>query len=324
MFLIVASIVAILIVIMILAAIGRRRKSITTAAAGGGDISIDTFPPAAGMDIGEYSIKSKLEESGMSITYMGKDKDRNACLVKIPQPQQLSNNEYMTRFRREAEILGKLNHPNIVKLYKTGSVRNRGTEIPYMILEYIDGKDLGQVMIDEAPVKPVRALKIIRGIAEALQEVHKENVIHRNIKPSSIRLKKNGEVVLLNFGIAKLLGAETITQAGTAMGTAMYMAPEQMGDEKIDLRVDLYALGIIFFRLITGQFPFDARNVPKLVDLKVSSEAPDPCSIIPDTPREVADMVLKLLKKNRDERYDSTASLISDIDRTVTQIGDES
>ena len=287
------------------------------------ELCINNFPPTPGASVGEWVIEAKLKESNLSISYLARGQNKSPVVLKIPQARQLRNEEYMTRFRREAEILKKLQCPNIVRLQKTGVLNSKAVQIPYMILDYVEGKDLGLLMVEETRPSPGHAIKIVRGIANALDVVHNEGIIHRNIKPTSIRLSKEQEVILLNFGIAKIIGAETITQVGAALGTTMYMAPEQMGDEKIDSRVDLYALGVIFYRLLTGQFPFDATNVPKLIENKLKEDPTDPCVINPSIPRAVADIAMKLLKRNREERYDSAASLIADLNSSIKLTEDE-
>lgn len=266
----------------------------------------------SGYSFGRYHLIEQLGQGGMATVYKAFDTrlERDVA-VKILRMEQFSPaqlEQVMERFDREAKSLGKLSHPNIVSILDYGEHET----IPYLVMEYLQGGTLKTKL--GTPLPWHEAVEILLPVARALVYAHQHGIIHRDIKPANILLKENGDSVLTDFGIAKLLegieGGHTLTGSGVGIGTPEYMAPEQGMGSKIDARVDIYALGTVFYELVTGRKPYIA-DTPMAVLLKHMTDAlPPPHEFILNLPDRVEKVLLKAMAKKPEDRYETMAAFV--------------
>jgi serine/threonine-protein kinase len=263
------------------------------------------MPDYSGQSIGRYHIIEPLGQGGMATVYRAFD-TRLECdvAVKFIRMERLTQEETektLKRFEREAKELARLTHPNIVKVTDFG--KYRGT--PYLVMEYLPGGTLKDLA--EKPLPYDQAARLLAPVGRALEYAHEENLIHRDVKPGNILLTAKGQPMVSDFGIAKILdveGGNTLTSTNVAIGTPEYMAPEQWLNQ-ISPQSDIYALGIVFYELVTGQRPYIA-DTPAAVFLKQSNDPlPRPRSFVPGLPEEVEKVLYKALAKRPEERYAS-------------------
>ena len=204
--------------------------------------------PISRNDIGSYKLQNKIYEGVGSITYRALDRDGNLCDVKIPTTGALQDKMTIARLEREAQVLESIDNPHVVKFRAFERVKDRGRLIPLMVTESLDGMDLTDVIKREAPLPVDEVLDVLDDVSAALAAVHRNEVVHRNVKPASIRIMKDGRAVLYNFGVAQVEDMQALTQRGDVLGTGLYMSPEQITGKPVDGRSDLYSLGIVGLR----------------------------------------------------------------------------
>ncbi|MEI2642863.1 MAG: protein kinase [Candidatus Nanopelagicales bacterium] len=214
-----------------------------------------------------YELGDTLGRGGMAEVFSGQDLRLNRRVaVKVLRPDLARDPAFQTRFRREAQSAASLNDPNIVAVYDTGEdVLDGGGEhvmVPYIVMEYVDGHTLRELMSSGRRLLPERALEIMDGVLSALDYSHAHGIIHRDIKPGNVMLTRNGDVKVMDFGIARAVAdaQATMTQANAVMGTAQYLSPEQARGEVVDARSDLYSAGCLLYELLTGRPPFQGES----------------------------------------------------------------
>ena len=221
-----------------------------------------------GQKIDQYLIEAFIASGGMAEVYLARDVglDRQVAL-KVMLPELTRQAGFAARFQREARTIARLQHPNIVQIYSTGTTANprAGGGQPYLAMQYVPGgtlqAQLEQMAAQERRLHPVAALQMMQQVADALAAAHAADIIHRDLKPSNILLDHSGKPIVTDFGIAAVNSATTrLTQTGVVMGTPFYMSPEQIKGERVDGRSDLYSLGVILYELLTGQVPFMADS----------------------------------------------------------------
>jgi len=264
---------------------------------------------------GRYEVIERAGAGGMAEVYRARDEllGREVA-VKVLSERFSQDRAFVERFRREAQAVANLNHPNIVSLYDFGS----DNSTYYIVMEYIDGRALNDIVRDDGPLLPERAAEIAGDVARALQRAHKAGLIHRDIKPSNIMMTSSGEVKVTDFGIVRALsndGEQTMTQAGMVIGTAAYLSPEQAQGKTLDARSDIYSLGVVLFEVLTGGAPFKGDTPLSVAYKHVREDAPPPSSINPDVPGGLDAIVMKAMSKNPDNRYGSAAEMAEDLDR---------
>jgi serine/threonine protein kinase len=279
---------------------------------------------------GQYRIQERMGSGGMGAVYRGTQLsvDRPVA-IKVIAPEIEQTAQHVQRFRREAEALAKLQHPNTVHLLDFG-VTDEGRL--YMVMELLSGMDLEAQMAQYGSVELAPALRIVRQIARSLSEAHALGVIHRDLKPSNVFLchVEGGDsfVKVMDFGVAGFLreedGRSALTMKGTVLGTAAYMSPEQAQGYAVDARADLYSLGVLLFEMIAGRTPFQANSAVSLLIAHVSEEPPRLADISPDIPeREAVQMLLDdLLAKDPAKRLASSTDLIERIDALLAELGE--
>ncbi len=271
-----------------------------------------------------YELGDELGRGGMAEVVEAQDlRLGRRVAIKLLRPDLARDPSFQARFRREAQSAAALNHPNIVAVYDTGEDQlTDGAEsvtVPFIVMEYVDGVTLRQLLSSGRRLLPERALEITAGILAALDYSHRHGIVHRDIKPANVMLTRGGEVKVMDFGIARAIAdsASTMTAASTVMGTAQYLSPEQARGEVVDARSDLYSTGCVLYELLTNRPPFIGES-PVSVAYQHVGEAPvPPSSIDPSVPVALDAIVMKALEKNREQRYQSAAEFRSDVERAI-------
>jgi eukaryotic-like serine/threonine-protein kinase len=261
---------------------------------------------------GRYDVESVLGHGGMAEVYLGRDRVLGRPIaLKILSPQYARDSTFVARFRREAQAAAALNHPNVVSVFDTGS--EDGTH--YIVMEYVQGKTLAQAIQEDAPILPERAVEIGDAVARALGFAHAAGIVHRDVKPGNIMLTPSGDVKVMDFGIARATSSESLTQTATVLGTATYLSPEQARGEAVDARSDIYSLGVVLYEMLTARPPFDGDSPVSVAYKHVREDPVPPSKTNGDVTPQLDAVVMKCLAKNRDNRYQSAAELLRDLER---------
>ena len=258
-----------------------------------------------------YQIVRLLGEGGMGAVYRAHDRelDRDVAL-KVIRPALARNALVLSRFKQELILARQVTHRNVIRIFDLGS--DRGTR--FLTMEYIEGEDLSATLARRGKLPAQEAAGIIRQVCLGLEAAHAEGVVHRDLKPQNIMLDQQGKVSVMDFGIARSIDATHLTRTGALVGTPTYMSPEQAQGKKVDARSDLYALGIIFYELVTGKPPFGADH-PMATLLKRIQEKPvPPASLEPSLPPAVNRIILKMLATSAAERYQTAGEILRDLD----------
>ncbi|MGL4831222.1 MAG: Stk1 family PASTA domain-containing Ser/Thr kinase, partial [Propionibacteriaceae bacterium] len=270
---------------------------------------------------GRYQLAEVLGRGGMAEVRRAYD-ERLGRTVAIKQlrTELAGDSTFQARFRREAQAAAGLNHPNIVSVYDIGISHKDDLEIPYIVMEYVDGPTLRDVLREEHKIMPDRAFEMTQGVLDALQYSHKAGIIHRDIKPANVMLTKSGQVKVMDFGIARAVSdtAASMTQTAAVIGTAQYLSPEQARGETVDARSDVYSAGCLLYELLTGRPPFIGESPVSVAYQHVRETPTAPSQISDDNPEITPDMdriVLKALAKSPDERYSSALAMREDLAR---------
>src|SRR5512140_2928076 len=268
--------------------------------------------------VGKYLIEEKVGVGGFGTVYKGRDPFiKRAVAIKTCQSDE---EEIKKRFFREAEFAGNLHHRNITTIYDFG-VTDDGT--PYIVQEFLTGEDLDKLAKkrDALPLK--RKLAILVDVCEGLGYAHAAGIVHRDIKPSNIRVLEDGTVKIMDFGIAKsMVSQSTLTQTGITLGTASYLAPEQIRGEDLDPRTDLFSLGVLAYEFVSGAKPFTGDHISTVL-YKIMNEQPAPPSTLaPGLPRGLDAIVLKLLEKDRTRRYANCAEVKAELAAVLGSLSD--
>ena len=268
--------------------------------------------PAEKLFRDRYRIVAPLGRGGMGAVHRALDTKANRPVaLKVLHERTRVEDTSFARFQREVRILRRLDHPLIPKIVDAGLHEEK----MFLVTELVEGDSLRNVIARDAPFEPGEICRIGAFIAEGLQVAHENGVIHRDIKPHNVMFTPEGEVRLLDFGIARDVtsGAKSITDTGMMVGTPEYMSPEQFQGEKVDARADIYSLGVLLFQMATGKLPF-AADTPISLGMKHVSEPPvPPRSIVPDLPVRLNRVILKCLEKRREERYPTAGDLAADL-----------
>ena len=259
-----------------------------------------------------YEILRKIGDGGMAFVYQARDKLLNRIVaVKVLRPEFVDDQEFLVKFKREAEAVASLSHPNIVNVYDVGE----DGKVHYIVMEYVDGQNLKEIIQDEGSLEEYTALDIAKQIARALSAAHRNGIIHRDIKPHNILISKDGrQVKVADFGIAKAVSSSTMTNMGSVIGSVHYISPEQAKGKHLTSNADLYSLGIVLYEMIIGRVPFSGDS-PISIALKHINEDiafTDQDKI--NIPNSVRTIISKLTQKEPANRYQTAEELIEDIE----------
>lgn len=274
---------------------------------------------------GRYEVRSMIGRGGMAQVHLGFDTRLSRVVaIKMLRTDLARDSIFQTRFRREAQAAASLNHPNIVAVYDTGeedvtTPDGSTVSVPYIVMEYVEGHTVRDLLAGGAPVPIDEAVEIISGVLSALEYSHVHGLVHRDIKPGNIMLTNTGKIKVMDFGIARALtdSQATMTQTNAVVGTAQYLSPEQAHGDPVDARSDIYSTGCVLFELLTGQPPFKGDSAVAVAYQHVSEIPPKPSSITSDVPDSIDRVVLKALAKNRDDRYSSAEEMRADLNRAA-------
>jgi len=259
-----------------------------------------------------YELGGVLGRGGMAEVYVGTDRVLGRRIaVKILADRFARDSSFVARFRREAQSAAALNHPNVVNVFDTGS--DDGTH--FIVMEYVQGKTLSEILRDGSALMPERAVEITEGVAEALAFAHRAGIVHRDVKPGNIMLTPTGDVKVMDFGIARATTSESLTQTATVLGTATYFSPEQAQGEPVDARSDIYSLGVVLYEMLAGNPPFSGESPVTIAYKHVKEEPVPPSRLNPDVPAGLDAIVMKSLAKNPANRYQSVEELLQDLRR---------
>jgi serine/threonine-protein kinase len=260
-----------------------------------------------------YVIKRKLGSGGMADVYLAEDQELGRRVaLKLLNERHAADEQFVERFRREAQSAAGLNHPNIVSIFDRG--RAEGTY--YIAMEYLDGRTLKELLVRNGPTPIPIAIDYARQILGALSFSHRNGIVHRDIKPHNIIVGRDGRLKVTDFGIARS-GASQMTEAGSIVGTAQYLSPEQARGAPVDPRSDLYSLGIVMYEMLTGKVPFTG-DTPVEIAMKHLSQVPDPPSKLrPEVPHDLDAVVMRALAKDPDQRYASAEEMEADLARVA-------
>ena len=272
---------------------------------------------------GRYELDGVVGRGGMAEVYRARDirLDRIVA-VKTLREDLARDQTFQARFRREAQSAASLNHPSIVAVYDTGEDMAGPTHVPYIVMEYVDGRTLRELLRDDRRLLPERALEITDGVLRALDYSHRNGIIHRDIKPGNVMLTRSAEVKVMDFGIARAVSdaQATMTQTAQVIGTAQYLSPEQARGERVDARSDLYSTGCLLYELLTGRPPFTGDSPVAIAYQHVRENPIPPSRVDPEIPAWADSIVLKAMAKDPAERYQSAAEMRTDIQRALSGV----
>lgn len=260
---------------------------------------------------GRYKIIERIGGGGMALVYKAQDilLNRNVA-IKVLRQQFVHDEEFIRRFRREAQSAASLSHSNVVSIYDVGQEE----DVHYIVMEYIEGQNLNEIIKERAPLQVEEAVRIATQICDALGHAHHNQIIHRDIKPHNILIGRNGRVKVTDFGIARAVTSTTITQTGSVVGSVHYFSPEHAKGVVTGEKSDLYSLGIVLYQMLTARLPFLGES-PISVALKhLQEEFDEPREVNPLIPQSVENIILKSMRKNPEERYQSAEEMMDDLE----------
>lgn len=259
-----------------------------------------------------YEIIKKIGDGGMAFVYKAKDILLNRIVaVKVLRPEFVDDDEFLGKFKREAEAVASLSHPNIVNVYDVGE----DGKVHYIVMEYIDGQNLKEIIKNEGTLDEYTALDITKQIAMALSAAHKKGIIHRDIKPHNILISNEGRVVkVADFGIAKAVSNSTMTNIGSIIGSVHYFSPEQAKGKFVSNNADLYSLGIVLYEMIIGKVPFRGDSPISIALQHINDEIEFTSEEQINIPQSVRTIIKKLTEKSSVDRYQSAEEVIEDIE----------
>ena len=266
-----------------------------------------------------YELGGILGRGGMADVRIGRDQRLGRTVaIKLLRPDLASDDTFQARFRREAQSAAALNHPAIVAVYDTGeSTDANGLHIPYIVMEYVEGQTLRDLLRDGRKILPERSLSMVADVLSALDYSHRAGIIHRDIKPANVMLTPEGQVKVMDFGIARAIADASVTQTAAVIGTAQYLSPEQARGETVDARSDIYSTGCLLYELLAGRPPFIGESPVSVAYQHVREEARPPSQFNADVSGNVDHLVAKALAKRTDDRYQSAADMRNEIDRVL-------
>jgi eukaryotic-like serine/threonine-protein kinase len=277
-----------------------------------------TTPPPDGTDVpatsdhrpwpdrshlaGRYHLEEPIASGGAAIVWRAFDENLSRSVaIKLLHPHHATDPTVVERFERESRAAAQLNHPNAVRIYDTG----REDDLVFLVMEHVDGPSLREVLKDLGPLEPLAVAALGEQVASALGEAHAHGLVHRDVKPANILLASDGTVKVTDFGIAKALsGADaTLTNPGTVVGTAAYVAPEQLEDASVDARADIYALGVVLYECLTGRPAFSGDTPTATAAMRLTYELMPPRQLRSDVPRALDDVIVRATRRDRTDRF---------------------
>ena len=266
---------------------------------------------------GRYEILKSIGEGGMANVYVGYDTILNRKVaIKILRGDLANDEKFVRRFQREALSASSLSHPNIVEMYDVGE----DDGIYYIIMEYIEGKTLKQLIKKRGSITLSEAIDIMLQLTDGIAQAHDSYIIHRDLKPQNVMIKEDGTVKITDFGIAVALNSTQLTQTNSVMGSVHYIPPEQASGKGSTIRSDIYAMGILFYELLTGSLPFRGDNAVEIALKQMHDPIPSVRKKNPSIPQSVENIILKATAKNPKNRYADAKEMHADL---LTALNDD-
>jgi eukaryotic-like serine/threonine-protein kinase len=275
-------------------------------------------PIHSGAKLDHYNIESLVARSGMASIYRATDSRTGRIVaIKVPHPEVEGDPLFFDRFKREEAIGKKLDHPGVMKVFEDEDRRRI-----YMVMEWVDGRLLRQLLIEQKKLPIERAVRITLGICEALEYIHSQGVVHRDLKPENIMVDADDHIKLIDFGIAGAEGSRRLTFAKltAAMGTPDYISPEQVKSKRGDARSDLYSLGVMLYEMLTGEVPFKGPNPFAIMNDRLLNNPIPPREINPEISPQLQEIIYRALERNPANRYASAREFANDL-RNQEQVG---
>ncbi len=269
---------------------------------------------------GRYELDGVIGRGGMAEVYKARDLRLDRIVaIKTLRSDLARDPTFQARFRREAQSAASLNHPSVIAVYDTGEDVIGDTNIPYIVMEFVEGHTLRDLLRENRRLRPEKALEITDGILQALDYSHRGGIIHRDIKPANVMLTRAHEVKVMDFGIARAMAdsAATMTQTAQVIGTAQYLSPEQARGERVDARSDLYSTGCVLYELLTGRPPFTGDSPVSIAYQHVREEPVPPSQVDPAIPQWCDSIVLKAMAKDANHRYQTANEFRADVQRAL-------
>ncbi|MBI3271544.1 MAG: protein kinase [Planctomycetes bacterium] len=268
--------------------------------------------PMIGMTLGGVKIKKELGAGGMGAVFLGHhealDKD---VAVKLLSPAMANDKQYTERFMREARTAAKVEHPNIVQVFNVGKEGDKY----FLIMQFIDGQSLEDMVRQRRRLPLLEATRMVKDATKALDAAHKKGIIHRDIKPDNIMITKDGVVKVTDFGLARAAEGESqVSMAGQVLGTPYYMAPEQCEGRKVDGRADIYSMGVTYFHLLTGAWPFTGEGTMAILMKHMRDPIPEIRTLVPELPESVSRVMQRALAKKLEQRYQTADEMVRDLE----------
>src|SRR3984893_2190610 len=267
-----------------------------------------------------YEILEQLGVGGMGTVYKARDREVDRLVaIKVIRAELANDSEILSRFKQELILARKLTHKNVIRIFDLG----RASGIRFITMEYIEGQDLRSLVKKQGRLTPEQSVTLIQQVCLALDAAHGEGIVHRDLKPQNIMVDPQGRIFVMDFGIARTVGAEGLTMTGALVGTPEYMSPEQVKGDDVDGRSDIFSLGIIFYELLTGKMPYRGETVQRAM-YKRTIERPTPASSEDlSVPPFLSDVVSKCLEIEPAKRYQSANALSADLDSWKTGVADQ-
>ena len=267
-----------------------------------------------------YELGPALGYGGMSEVHGGRDVRLGRDIaIKILRADLARDPQFQIRFRREAQNAASLNHPAIVAVYDTGETPTPDVPLPYIVMEYVAGRTLRDIVKTQGPMEPARVCEVLADVCAALDYSHRNGIVHRDVKPANVMITPAGAVKVMDFGIARAISdaQPAVTQTAAVIGTALYLSPEQARGESVDARSDVYATGCVLFELLTGDPPFTGDSPVAVAYQHVREDPRSPSEAHPGVPPELDAITLKALAKNPSNRYQSAEEMREDLLRVL-------
>lgn len=262
-----------------------------------------------------YQIVSQLGSGGMAVVYKGMDTVLNRTVtIKILREQLSNDQDFVRRFQREAQAIASLSHPNIVNVYDVGRER----DADYIVMEFVDGPTLKEVIRQRAPLPPNEAINLAVQICEALDHAHEHGIIHRDVKPHNILLTKSGRVKVTDFGIARSVDQGTVTHDRSIIGSVHYLSPEQARGSALTAATDIYSLGVVLYEMLTGRVPFEGENAITVALQQIQQEPAPPSVFNPTVSKALEEVVMRSLEKQISRRYATAKAMCRDLSGVFT------
>ncbi|MDR1042807.1 MAG: Stk1 family PASTA domain-containing Ser/Thr kinase, partial [Clostridiales Family XIII bacterium] len=264
---------------------------------------------------GRYEIMEKIGDGGMAVVYRARDKLLNRPVaIKVLRPEYVTDANFVDSFRKESRAAASLTHPNIVSIFDVGKDGN----VYYIVMELVEGRPLSDIIREKGPLDYRFVLKISEQIASALSVAHRNNIIHRDVKPHNILITQDGHAKITDFGIARAVTDGTTVNDNTVKGTVHYFSPEQGRGMYMDERSDIYSLGIVMYEMLTGEVPFDADNAVAIAVMHMNDRMPQPSKTVPGVPPALEQIIMKATEKHQVNRFknaDEMLDALRNVDR---------